>query len=79
MAIKSLPFFVFIMIIMLQESLSSDTLNVHLHGSLILQELLHFSKPIKLVRSLLQLPPGQLSQLLSDPRGCHITDSFMSR
>ena len=64
---------------MFQESLAGDSPSVHLHGSLILQELLHFSKPIKLVRSLLQLPAPQLSQLLSDPRGCHITDSFMSR
>ena len=52
---------------------------MHLHGSLILQQLLHYNKPIKLVRSCLQLPAAQLAQLLADPRGCHVTDSFMSR
>ena len=52
---------------------------MHLHGSLILQQLLHYNKPIKLVRSCLQLPAARLAQLLADPRGCHVTDSFMSR
>ena len=63
---------------MFQESLNQEEASVHLHGSLILQQLLMFSKPIKVVRSLLQLPAAQLSQLLSDPRGCHATDSFMT-
>jgi len=61
-----------------KESLNQEEASVHLHGSLILQQLLMFSKPIKVVRSLLQLPAAQLSQLLSDPRGCHVTDSFMT-
>ena len=61
-----------------KESLSEEKPSVHLHGSLVLQQLLLFSKPIKLVRSLLALPASQLSSLLSDPRGCHVTDSFMS-
>jgi len=61
-----------------KESLNQEEASVHLHGSLILQQLLMFSKPIKVVRSLLQLPASQLSQLLSDPRGCHVTDSFMT-
>ena len=61
-----------------RESLSEEAPSVHLHGSLMLQQLLLFSKPIKLVRSLLSLPASQLSSILSDPRGCHVTDSFMS-
>jgi len=52
--------------------------SVHLHGSLALQQLLLFGKPIKVVRSLLAMPSGKLSSLLSDPRGCYITDIFMS-
>jgi len=52
--------------------------SVHLHGSLALQQLLLFGKPIKVVRSLLAMPSGKLSALLSDPRGCYITDIFMS-
>ena len=51
---------------------------VHLHGSLALQQLLLFSKPIKVVRSLLGLGSPQLASLLGDPRGCHITDSFLT-
>merc|ERR1719278_2241227 len=51
---------------------------VHLHGSLALQQLLLFTKPIKVVRSLLSLGASQLAALLGDPRGCHITDSFLT-
>jgi len=51
---------------------------VHLHGSLALQQLLLFTKPIKVVRSLLGLGSAQLAALLGDPRGCHITDSFLT-
>ena len=52
-------------------------LSVSLHGSLIIQELLNFNKPIKVVNSLLDMDANELKVLLSDPRGCHITDSFM--
>jgi len=52
--------------------------SVHLHGSLALQQLLLFGKPIKIVRSLLAMPSAKLGSLLSDPRGCHITDIFMT-
>merc|ERR1719234_307902 len=51
---------------------------VHLHGSLALQQLLLFTKPIKVVTSLLGLGSAQLAALLGDPRGCHITDSFLT-
>ena len=52
---------------------------INLHGTLLVQEILHFNKPIKLVNSLLNTDPEKLSNLLSDPRGSHITDAFMSR
>ena len=61
-----------------KERMAEGELSVHLHGSLILQQLLLFSKPIKVVRSLLSLPSCQLSRLLSDPRGSHVADTFMS-
>merc|ERR1711892_1454928 len=51
---------------------------VHLQGSLCLQQLLHFSKPIIVVRSMLGTSPPVLAALLSDPRGCHVTDTFMA-
>jgi len=56
----------------------SKVFPVNLHGSLILQELLLFGKPIKIVRSLLTMSASELKTLLSDPRGCHITENFMS-
>ena len=43
------------------------------------QEILQFNKPIKMVNSLLNTDPEKLSNLLSDPRGSHITDAFMLR
>ena len=60
-----------------QNADNSASLHVNLHGSLILQEMLHFSKPIKVVNSLLGMDPNELSSLLCDPRGSHITDAFM--
>ena len=51
---------------------------VHLHGSLLLQEMLAFNKPIKVANSLLGMKKQKLRMLLSDPRGCHITDAFMA-
>ena len=59
-----------------QNADNSMQLNVNLHGSLILQELLHFNKPIKVVNSLLGMEANMLMVLLCDRRGCHITDSF---
>lgn len=50
---------------------------ISLHGSLILQEMLSFSKPIKLVRSILSVEGAELRRILSDPRGSHLADAFM--
>ncbi|KAJ6647162.1 Nucleolar protein 9 [Pseudolycoriella hygida] len=50
---------------------------VHLHGSLILQALLNFNKPIKLVQSLLDTPSIELAELFCSPRGSHIVDAFL--
>ncbi|XP_069687625.1 nucleolar protein 9 [Periplaneta americana] len=52
-------------------------LRVHLHGSLILQAMLHFNKPIRVVSSLLDMQPTRLQALFTDLAGCHITDAFM--
>jgi len=51
---------------------------VNLNGTKVLQELLNFSKPIKVVSSMLACDPAYLRSLLSDPRGCYITDAFMN-
>ena len=50
---------------------------VNLQGSLMIQEILCFNKPIKLVNSILATDAGKLAKVLSDPKGCHITDAFM--
>lgn len=50
---------------------------VHLHGSLILQAILAFNKPIKLVQSLLDTKPNELAELFSNPQGSHVVDAFV--
>ena len=61
-----------------QNSDNSMQLSVNLHGTLVIQELLNFNKPIKIVNSILDMDANNLKMLLSDPRGCHITDSYMN-
>nr|CAD7452090.1 unnamed protein product [Timema tahoe] len=51
---------------------------VQLHGSLLLQSMLHFKKPIKVVASILSMSSSDLRDVLSNPKGCHVTDVFMS-
>ncbi|XP_063220849.1 nucleolar protein 9 isoform X2 [Bacillus rossius redtenbacheri] len=55
-----------------------DTPPVHLHGSLLVQTMLRFNKPISVVSGLLAMAPARLRDVLSDPKGCHITDVFVS-
>nr|CAD7443342.1 unnamed protein product [Timema bartmani] len=47
---------------------------VQLHGSLLLQSMLHFKKPIKVVASILSMSSSDLRDVLSNPKGCHVTD-----
>jgi len=62
--------------LMIVENLNDD-LPIHLHGSLILQQLLLLNKPIKVIRSLLLMEGSQLRKVFSDPRGSHIMDKFI--
>ena len=55
-----------------------ESIKVNLHGALLLQELINFSKPIKVVQSLTAMGPEALRSVLGDPRGCHVTDTFMA-
>lgn len=50
---------------------------VSLHGSLTVQAILRFNKPIKLVNSLLEMEGEEFVRLLEDPRGSRIVDAFM--
>ena len=71
--------FVLLYLTKLQKSSEfSEETPVNLHGTLIAQEILHFNKPIKLVNSIMASDSEKLCQILSDPRGCHITDAFMT-
>jgi len=63
---------------MVAERVEEEDLPVHLHGSLILQQLLNFNKPIQVVRSLLGVPNVQLRKLFSDPRGSHVLQVFVN-
>lgn len=47
------------------------------HGSMIVQEMLHFTKPIRVVSSLLSMTGESLAVMLSDRNGCHIADAFV--
>lgn len=60
-----------------EEQTKSNKLYIHLNGSLILQTLLCFNKPIQAVNSLLDMNTGDLKTVLTDPKGCHVMDAFM--
>lgn len=55
-----------------------DDPQINLNGSLILQTLLTFSKPIKVVESLLSTGVDDLLILFGDMRGSHVMDAFMT-
>lgn len=50
---------------------------ISLHGSLIIQAILNFNKPIKMVNSLLETDIEQAVQLFEDPKGSRIVDAYM--
>lgn len=49
----------------------------NLHGSLMIQAMLQFNKPIKIVNSLLEMNNEELLRLFDDPKGSRILDAFM--
>ena len=61
-----------------EDDTTRKTFPIHHIGSQIVQTLLHFSKPIKIVQSLLDMEMGQLRDLFCDPCGSHIMDAFAS-
>ncbi|KAH0948178.1 hypothetical protein HN011_012308 [Eciton burchellii] len=58
------------------EAIPND-IDFNLHGSLILQAMLKFNKPIKIVNSLLNMSTAELLQLFNDPKGSRILDAFL--
>uniref|UniRef100_A0A4P6D6J5 Putative nucleolar protein 9 rhodnius neglectus n=1 Tax=Rhodnius prolixus TaxID=13249 RepID=A0A4P6D6J5_RHOPR len=50
--------------------------NVNLHGSLIVQNIFKFKKPQKFIEAALSLNISTLKRILTDAKGCHVTDAF---
>uniref|UniRef100_A0A336MV57 CSON007740 protein n=1 Tax=Culicoides sonorensis TaxID=179676 RepID=A0A336MV57_CULSO len=50
---------------------------VHLHGSLIIQQIFFFNKPIKFIQNMLELKNDILVSIFCDPKGSHIVDAFV--
>lgn len=62
------------------EKISNDDIQkqkLNLHGTLILQELLDYNKPIKIVNGILSLHDNVLKDLFSNTMGSHIVDSYV--
>ncbi|KAM7341862.1 nucleolar protein 9 [Cochliomyia hominivorax] len=60
------------------EILQQDKTNfVHLHGSLIIQDILRFNKPIFMVNCILETTPDYLVTVFNTPNGSHICDVFL--
>lgn len=60
------------------EVLQQDKSNfVHLHGSLLIQDILRFNKPIFMVNCILETSPEYLATVLNTPNGSHICDAFL--
>lgn len=56
---------------------SLNNIEVHLHGSLILQNIMNFNKPIKIVQSILDMKPQVLSDIFCHQKGSRIADTFL--
>lgn len=50
---------------------------IHIHGSLILQTMLQFNKPIVIINSLLNNKNDVLASIFSTPAGSHVVDAFV--
>ncbi|KAL1115354.1 hypothetical protein AAG570_007384 [Ranatra chinensis] len=50
--------------------------SVNIHGSLIVQAMLRFKKPIKVINSLLSTDANELCDILCDPKGSHVVDNY---
>lgn len=50
---------------------------IHIHGAVILQAMLQFNKPIKLVQCILDTDNATLTEIFCSPKGSHVVDAFM--
>ncbi|CAL7934691.1 unnamed protein product [Xylocopa violacea] len=51
--------------------------SISLHGSLIVQTVLNYKKPIKVVNSVLDTDGEELARMFEDPKGSRIADAFI--
>lgn len=56
---------------------NDQQLPFNLHGSLIIQAMLRFNKPIRIVNSILEMNNEELLRLFGDPKGSRILDAFI--
>lgn len=50
---------------------------IHIHGSIIMQSILEFNKPIKIVSAILETKNERLSKIFTDPKGSFIANAFV--
>lgn len=60
-----------------EETIEDKSAFVHLHGSLIVQHILKYNKPIFLVNCILGTSPDKLALIFNTPNGSHITDAYL--
>lgn len=56
---------------------SNQSIIVNLHGSMVVQAILKFNKPIRLINSIMSTNTEELVVLFSDPKGSRIVDAFI--
>ncbi|XP_055631144.1 nucleolar protein 9 [Toxorhynchites rutilus septentrionalis] len=54
-----------------------ESTSIHLHGSMILQAVLEFNKPIKIVTAILDTKNDRLVKIFTDPKGSFIVNAFV--
>ncbi|XP_062560847.1 nucleolar protein 9 [Armigeres subalbatus] len=54
-----------------------ESAQIHIHGSIILQSVLDFNKPIKLVSAILDTKSDQLAKIFTDPKGSFVVNAFI--
>ncbi len=59
------------------EIAENESFQINLHGSIILQEIFQFNKPIKFVQCFLEMKTQDLSTILQDPKGSRLADAFL--
>lgn len=56
---------------------NEDESEITLHGSLILQTIFRFNKPIKIVQSLMDMKPQDIANIFCGPRGSRVADAYL--